>query len=84
MPRYYFDLQFGGIAYKDEEGTVLKTPEDAVRMIGRTLLEIGQQDLADAGEHEVVGTVRDDGGLLWRSQLSLRVERLQTPERHAA
>lgn len=84
MPRYYFDLQFRDIAYNDDEGTVLKTPEDAVRQMGQTLLEIGQQALAIAGEHEVGGTVRDDTGLLWRSRLSLQVERLKSPKRHAA
>jgi hypothetical protein len=84
MPRYYFDLRFGDIAYNDDEGTVLKTPEDAVRQMGQTLLEIGQQALAIAGQHEVGGTVRDDTGLLWRSRLSLQVERLKNPKRHAA
>lgn len=74
MARYYFDLQFGDVQYNDDEGKVLRQPTDAFQQMVQTLAEVGREIVVRPGEPAVIGTVRDDAGVLWRGRLSLEVQ----------
>jgi hypothetical protein len=64
MPRYYFDTEYGGSAYRDVEGVELPSLEVARHELERLVRDIthGQPEIA---RHTVlVATVRCDGEIV--------------------
>jgi hypothetical protein len=73
VPRYFFDVLVNGVGARDHDGLDLNGPGEARRQIMRTLSEIARDLPTNADDNELVATVRDGGGAIYRAVLSLRV-----------
>jgi len=74
MPKFYFDVEDGVCAFHDADGLQLARAAAAFDQMRRTLLEIGKQVITSDSQRQLIGTIRDDKGVLWRARLRFDVE----------
>ena len=74
MPTYYFDFEFNEKVYRDEEGIEFLDAAIAQKQMRLTLLDMAKQVFANDGSRQLVGTIRDEGGVLWRGCLSFETD----------
>ncbi|GAB6844080.1 hypothetical protein HNR00_001686 [Methylorubrum rhodinum] len=72
MPRYYFDVENGGLTV-DEEGTELDETEAVASLAMRTLLDIARFEVVAHNERRMSVTARDADGLpVYRTELTVQ------------
>ena len=64
MPRYYFDTEYGGSAYRDVEGVDLPSLDVARQELERLVRDITDGQPAAARHTVLVATVRCDGEIV--------------------
>ncbi len=76
MPRFFFDLDEDGLLTSDREGLEMDGPDEARRAALTTLPEMARDLSPNSDACDIVATVRDETGALFRVALSIRCERL--------
>lgn len=72
MPRYYFDVEDGGLT-ADEDGEVLDTPDKVAPKAMRALLDIARFEVMQKNERQLSVSVRDEAGVqVYRAELTVR------------
>jgi len=80
MPKFYFDVEDGASAFRDADGLQFTGAASAFDLMRRTLLEIGKEVITSDSQRQLIGTVRDRKGVLWRARLRFDVERSREGE----
>jgi hypothetical protein len=75
MARYYFDIENGGRAIKDNEGMELSDLKAARDAAISVLPDIAREELPDGANHDFMAWVRDASGrIVFKASLLLRSE----------
>jgi hypothetical protein len=77
LPHFYFDLDDNGLSSPDAEGLQFQSLEVARTEALRGLAEMARDEKTLADKREIVCTVRDGGGPVYRVAVVVRCEALK-------